>query len=59
MRIMMFHTGPAAGALGPVWTCGGAPLERVAEYKYLGVVFCAEQGVAAGFPHLRGRLHDT
>jgi len=48
-RVMVFATGPAAGAPGPVWTCGGAPLGRVGEYKYLGVVFSAEQGLAAGF----------
>jgi len=58
-RVMVFRTGPAEGAPAPVWTCGGAPLGRVGEYKYLGVVFSAAHGLAAGFPHLCGRLQAS
>jgi len=35
------------------------PLGQVARYKYLGVVFSAKDGLAAGFPHLRGRLQAS
>jgi len=58
-RVMVFRTGPAEGAPAPAWTCGGAPLGQVAQYKYLGVVFSAQHGLAAGFPHLRGRLQAS
>jgi hypothetical protein len=43
-------TGPARGAPGPVWTCGGARLGCIAEYRYLGVVVSAAQGLATGLP---------
>ncbi len=58
-RVVVFAMGPAARAPKPVWSCGGASLACVSEYKCLGVMFPAEQGLAAGFLHLRGRLHDT
>ncbi len=58
-RVVVFAMGPAARAPKPVWSCGGTSLACVSEYKCLGVMFPAEQGLAAGFLHLRGRLHDT
>ncbi len=45
-----------AAAPHVVWTCGGLPLEGVAEYKYMGVVFSAVAGSAkAAFERLRGK----
>ena len=50
--------GAAWAAVPPAaWTCGGLLLERVAEYKYLGVVFSAVAGIGqAAFTRLRGQL---
>ncbi|KAK9836006.1 hypothetical protein WJX81_005419 [Elliptochloris bilobata] len=48
--------GVAAAAKGVAWSCGGVRLERVEQYKYLGVTFSAAAGIAAAFPALRGRL---
>ena len=45
-----------AAAPHAVWACSGLPLEGVAEFKYLGVVFSAVAGSAkAAFGRLRGK----
>ncbi|KAK9843527.1 hypothetical protein WJX81_007413 [Elliptochloris bilobata] len=49
----------AAAAEGVAWSCGGVRLERVEQYKYLGVTFSAAAGIAAAFPALRGRLYAS
>ena len=50
--------GTAWAAVPPVaWTCGGLLLERVAEYRYLGVVVSAVAGTGqAAFTRLRGQM---
>ena len=58
-RVLVFSGGLAEPALGFVWLCGGVPLERVAEYSYLGMKFSALHGLGAGLAPLQGRLHAS
>ena len=48
--------GPPRAARGLRWTCGGAPLQLVTEYKYLGVLFTAAKGVGGAFGRQRRQL---
>ncbi|KAK9833991.1 hypothetical protein WJX81_001172 [Elliptochloris bilobata] len=57
--VMAFGVAAAAAAEGVAWSCGGVRLERVEQYKYLGVTFSAAAGIAAAFPALRGRLYAS
>lgn len=41
------------GAAGARWSCGGAVLQQVEEYKYLGVHLSAAKGVEAAFGRLQ------
>ena len=43
--------------VGPYqWSCGGVPLQWVAQYKYLGIIFEAVQGMGLTFDRLRSRM---
>ena len=43
--------------VGPYqWSCGGVPLQWVAQYKYLGIIFDAVQGMGLTFDRLRSRM---
>ena len=55
-RIVAFGTASVRVAAGAVWTCGGAVISRVEQYKYLGILFSAKAGIGASFKPLCGRL---
>ena len=56
---MVFGAAPTDAAAQAEWACGGIPIQRVEEYKYLGVLFSAKLGLAATFKRLRGCLNGA
>ena len=58
-RVVVFGATPVDAGAPAQWTCGGIAIQRVQEYKYLGVLFSAKLGLAATFTRLRGCLNGA
>ena len=58
-RVVVFTRPRARAPVAGEWTCGGVVLERVQQYKYLGIVFSATDGIAATFKSLHDRLNGS
>lgn len=58
-RVVVFGRPRARAPVPGEWTCGGVMLDRVQEYKYLGIIFSARDGIAATFPSLHDRLNRS
>lgn len=56
--VMVFGTVPRRAA-GHVWTCGGAALTEVQEYKYLGLLYTRKHGIAGTFGKLKRSMLES
>ena len=57
--VMVFGKAPRRGTAPHVWTCGGAALKEVQEYKYLGLVYSQKKGIAGAFSKLQSNMLDS